>query len=139
MNTRSFISLLVGAVVLVLLAGILLVKVSDSPFSPKLTFQVAFDDVRELRERAKVSYLGLPAGTVKRLDVEQDNRNRPYVVATLEVPKRLKLPKNVDVRIAPTILGETFVAITLPEGEVDPQIIAQNESLQTKGHLSTRV
>jgi len=139
MNTRRFISLLLGVAVLILLAGVLLVKVSDTPFSPKLTFQVAFDDVRELRERAKVSYLGLPAGTVKRLDVERDEHNRPYVVATLEVMKRLKLPKNVDVRVTPTILGETYVAINLPAGDVDPQIIAQNERLQTKGQIATRI
>jgi ABC-type transporter Mla subunit MlaD len=139
MNTRSYISLLVGSAVLVLLAGVLAVKVSDTPFSPKLTFQVAFDDVRELRERAKVSYLGLPAGSVKHLEVEQGAHNRPYVVATLEVPKGLKLPRNVDVRITPTILGETYVAITLPEGDVDPRTIAQHERLKTKGQIATRL
>ena len=111
---------------------------SDTPFSRKLTFRVTFDDVRGLRERGKVSYMGLPTGTVKHLKMEQDKQNRPYVTATLEVPRGLKLPKNIDVRITPTILGDTYVAITLPKGAADPQIIKQGDRL-TNGRIATPI
>lgn len=138
MNTRRYISLIIGALVLIILVGVFLVKVPTSPLSPKLTFQVTFPDVRGLREHSKVSYLGLPAGYVTALEVEQGDQNRPYVVVTLAVPKQLRLPKNIDVRITPTVLGETYVAITLPESVADQEQIVQGERL-TNGEVATPI
>lgn len=108
------ISLIVGiAVVLLLIAG-LYFGVEENPFrKPYLTFTIRFDDVAGIHERSKVTFLGIPAGYVTRLDYAPGNRQTAVKVEVV-VERKLYIPADVRAYLEPTLLGDASIALRLP-------------------------
>ncbi|HKM59002.1 MAG TPA: MlaD family protein [Chthoniobacterales bacterium] len=108
------ISLIVGiAVVLLLLAG-LYFGVEENPFrKPYLTFTIRFDDVAGIHERSKVTFLGIPAGYVTRLDYAPGNRQTAVKVEVV-IDRKLYIPADVRAYLEPTLLGDASIALRLP-------------------------
>lgn len=108
------ISLIVGiAVVLLLIAG-LYFGVEENPFrKPYLTFTIRFDDVAGIHERSKVTFLGIPAGYVTRLDYAPGNRQTAVKVEVV-IERKLYIPADVRAYLEPTLLGDASIALRLP-------------------------
>ncbi len=108
------VSLIVGvAIVLLLLAG-LYFGVEVNPFKkPFLAFTIRFDDVAGIHERSKVSFLGIPAGYVTRLDYAPGNRETAVKVEVVIV-RKLFIPADVKAYLEPTLLGDASIALRLP-------------------------
>jgi len=108
------ISLIVGiAVVLLLLAG-LYFGVEQNPFKkPFLTFTIRFDDVAGIHERSKVTFLGIPAGYVTRLDYAPGNRETAVKVEVV-IDRKIYIPADVKAYLEPTLLGDASIALRLP-------------------------
>ncbi len=108
------ISLIVGiAVVMLLLAG-LYFGVEENPFrKPYLTFTIRFDDVAGIHERSKVTFLGIPAGYVTRLDYAPGNRQTAVKVEVV-IDRKLYIPADVRAYLEPTLLGDASIALRLP-------------------------
>jgi ABC-type transporter Mla subunit MlaD len=108
------ISLIGGiAVVLLLLAG-LYFGVEQNPFKkPFLTFTIRFDDVAGIHERSKVTFLGIPAGYVTRLDYAPGNRETAVKVEVV-IDRKLYIPADVKAYLEPTLLGDASIALRLP-------------------------
>jgi ABC-type transporter Mla subunit MlaD len=124
--------LVVGiAVILLLLAGLFL-GVEENPFrKPFLTFTVRFDDVSGIHERSKVTFLGIPAGYVKRLDYAPGNRQTAVKVEVV-IDRKLYIPAAVRAYLEPTLLGDASIALrpaamddgvgTAAEGAIGPRM-----------------
>jgi len=124
------ISLIVGiAVVLLLLAG-LYFGVEENPFrKPYLTFTIRFDDVAGIHERSKVTFLGIPAGYVTRLDYAPGNRQTAVKVEVV-IDRKLYIPADVRAYLEPTLLGDASIALRLsrlPAGD-EPGNESQNDA-----------
>jgi ABC-type transporter Mla subunit MlaD len=135
--------LIVGiGLTLVLFAG-LYFGIEDSPFrTPYLTFSIQFDDVSGIRERSKVTFLGIPAGYVRQLDYAPgtgESAVKVYVVIT----RKLKIPSTVKAELEPTLLGDASIALRLPssDGTVDrdPKKDLLSEGAEIRGHRSTKL
>jgi ABC-type transporter Mla subunit MlaD len=101
------------AVVLLLFAG-LFFSVEDNPFrKPFLTFSIRFDDVAGIRERSKVSFLGIPAGYVKSMEYAPGSRESQVKVEVV-ITRRLNIPSSVRAYLVPTLLGDASIALRLP-------------------------
>src|ERR1700730_16645535 len=86
------VGLIIGAAVILLLFVGLFLGVEENPFrKPFLTFTVRFDDVSGIHERSKVTFLGIPAGYVKRLDYAPGNRQTAVKVEVV-IYRKLYIP-----------------------------------------------
>src|SRR5262252_3184336 len=113
-SKRIRVGLIVGAlVILVLLAG-LFFGVEENPFRrPFLTFSIRFDDVSGIHERSRVTFLGIPAGYVKRLDYAPGS-GQSAVKVDVVIDRKLKIPSGVKAYLEPTLLGDASIALRLP-------------------------
>jgi ABC-type transporter Mla subunit MlaD len=113
-SKKRGISLIGGiAVVLLLLAG-LYFGVEQNPFKkPFLTFTIRFDDVAGIHERSKVTFLGIPAGYVTRLDYAPGNRQTAVKVEVV-IDRKLYIPADVKAYLEPTLLGDASIALRFP-------------------------
>ena len=113
-SKRQIVGLIVGiAIILLLLAG-LFFGVEQNPFrKPFLTFTIRFDDVSGIHERSKVTFIGIPAGYVKRLDYEPGNRQTAVKVEVV-IGRKLYIPAAVRAYLEPTLLGDASIALRLP-------------------------
>jgi len=113
-DLKKRLGLILGvAVVLLLFAG-LFFGVEDNPFrKPFLTFSIRFDDVAGIRERSKVSFLGIPAGYVKSLEYAPGSRESQVKVGVV-ITRRLNIPSSVQAYLVPTLLGDASIALRLP-------------------------
>src|SRR5277367_3256074 len=111
---KHTVGLIVGiAIVLLLLAG-LFFGVEQNPFrKPFLTFTIRFDDVSGIHERSKVTFIGIPAGYVKRLDYAPGNRQTAVKVEVV-IGRKLYIPAAVRAYLEPTLLGDASIALRLP-------------------------
>src|SRR5215831_5299174 len=111
---KRIIGLIIGvAVVLVLFAG-LFFGVEENPFrKPFLTFSIRFDDVSGIHERSKVTFLGIPAGYVKRLDYAPGS-GESAVKVDVVIDRKLNIPNGVKAYLEPTLLGDASIALRLP-------------------------
>jgi ABC-type transporter Mla subunit MlaD len=108
------ISLIVGIVVVLLLFAGLYFGVEQNPFKkPFLTFTIRFDDVAGIHERSKVTFLGIPAGYVTRLDYAPGNRETAVKVEVV-IDRKLYIPGDVRAYLEPTLLGDASIALRLP-------------------------
>jgi ABC-type transporter Mla subunit MlaD len=106
---RAF--LVVGIVVVLLLLAGLFLGVEENPFrKPFLTFTVRFDDVSGIHEHSKVTFLGIPAGYVKRLDYAPGNR-QTAVKVEIVIDRKLYIPAAVKAYLEPTLLGDASIAL----------------------------
>ncbi len=113
-SKKQIVGLIVGiAIVLLLLAG-LFFGVEQNPFrKPFLTFTIRFDDVSGIHERSKVTFIGIPAGYVKRLDYAPGNRQTAVKVEVV-IGRKLYIPAAVRAYLEPTLLGDASIALRLP-------------------------
>jgi ABC-type transporter Mla subunit MlaD len=113
-SKKQIVGLIVGiAIVLLLLAG-LFFGVEQNPFRrPFLTFTIRFDDVSGIHERSKVTFIGIPAGYVKRLDYAPGNRQTAVKVEVV-IGRKLYIPAAVRAYLEPTLLGDASIALRLP-------------------------
>jgi ABC-type transporter Mla subunit MlaD len=111
---KRIIGLIVGvAVVLLLFAG-LFFGVEENPFrKPFLTFSIRFDDVSGIHERSRVTFLGIPAGYVKRLDYAPGS-GQSAVKVDVVIDRKLNIPSGVKAYLEPTMLGDASIALRLP-------------------------
>ncbi len=108
------ISLIVGIACVVLLLAGLYFGVEQNPFKkPFLTFTIRFDDVAGIHERSKVTFLGIPAGYVTRLDYAPGNRETAVKVEVV-IDRKLYIPADVKAYLEPTLLGDASIALRLP-------------------------
>src|SRR5580692_2039127 len=106
--------LIIGVAITLLLLGGLFFGVQENPFrKPFLTFTVRFDDVSGIHERSKVTFLGIPAGYVKRLDYAPGNRQTAVKVEVV-ISRKLYIPAAVRAYLEPTLLGDASIALRLP-------------------------
>lgn len=100
-----------------LLLGGLFFGVEENPFrKPYLTFSIQFDDITGVRERSKVTFLGIPAGYVRRLDYAPGTNNSAVRVDVV-ITRELKIPATVQAYLEPTLLGDASIALRLPKVE----------------------
>src|SRR5215472_8348991 len=113
-DLKKRLGLILGvAVVLLLFAG-LFFGVEDNPFrKPFLTFSIRFDDVSGIHERSKVTFLGIPAGYVKRLDYAPGS-GESAVKVDVVIDRKLNIPNGVKAYLEPTLLGDASIALRLP-------------------------
>jgi ABC-type transporter Mla subunit MlaD len=113
-SKKQIVGLIVGiAIILLLLAG-LFFGVEQNPFrKPFLTFTIRFDDVSGIHERSKVTFIGIPAGYVKRLDYAPGNRQTAVKVEVV-IGRKLYIPAAVRAYLEPTLLGDASIALRLP-------------------------
>jgi hypothetical protein len=111
---KNRIGLIVGiALFLLLLAG-LFFGVEQNPFrKPFLTFTVRFDDVSGIHERSKVTFLGIPAGYVRKLDYVPGSRQTAIKVEVV-IGRKLFIPATVRAYLEPTLLGDASIALRVP-------------------------
>ncbi|MBV8225624.1 MAG: MCE family protein [Verrucomicrobia bacterium] len=111
---RRSVSLVFGIVfVLLLLAG-LFFGVEENPFrKPFLSFTIRFDDVSGIHERSKVTFLGIPAGYVERLDYAPGKRQTAVKVDVV-IDRDLYIPADVRAYLEPTLLGDASIALRVP-------------------------
>ncbi|MBV8173700.1 MAG: MCE family protein [Verrucomicrobia bacterium] len=108
------IGLIVGAAVTLLLFAGLFFGVEDNPFrKPFLTFSIRFDDVSGIHERSRVTFLGIPAGYVKRLDYAPGS-GESAVKVDVVINRKLNIPTGVKAYLEPTLLGDASIALRLP-------------------------
>jgi ABC-type transporter Mla subunit MlaD len=113
------IGLLVGAAVFLLLLAGLFFGVEENPFrKPFLTFSIRFDDVSGIHERSKVTFLGIPAGYVKRLDYAPGSRETAVKVEVV-IDRKLYIPASVRAYLEPTLLGDASIALRVPQPAAD--------------------
>src|SRR6476660_2490690 len=107
---KNRIGLIVGiALFLLLLAG-LFFGVEQNPFrKPFLTFTIRFDDVSGIHERSKLTFIGIPAGYVKRLDYAPGNRQAAVKVEVV-IGRKWYIPAAVRASLEPTLLGDASIA-----------------------------
>ena len=135
---KNRLGLVVGVgLTLLLLAG-LFFGVEENPFrKPYLTFSIRFDDVTGVGERSKVTFLGIPAGYVERLDYAPGSKDSAVRV-DVAITRKLKIPENVQAYLQPTVLGDASIALRLPEAAPgsgqDPK--GQGEQASNQGMLS---
>jgi ABC-type transporter Mla subunit MlaD len=112
---KNRLGLVVGVgLTLLLLAG-LFFGVEENPFrKPYLTFSIRFDDVTGVGERSKVTFLGIPAGYVKRLDYAPGSKDSAVRV-DVAITRKLKIPENVQAYLEPSLLGDASIALRLPK------------------------
>jgi ABC-type transporter Mla subunit MlaD len=114
-NSKKRIGLILGAGIVLLLFAGLFFGVQDNPFrKPFLTFSIRFDDVSGIRERSKVSFLGIPAGYVKGLEFAPGSRESQVKVDVV-ITRKLSIPSSVKGYLVPTLLGDASIALRLPE------------------------
>jgi ABC-type transporter Mla subunit MlaD len=123
---KQIVGLIVGiAIVLLLLLG-LFFGVEQNPFrKPFLTFTIRFDDVSGIHERSKVTFIGIPAGYVKRLDYAPGNRQTAVKVEVV-IGQKLYIPATVRAYLEPTLLGDASIALRLPPPAADAGTDAQD-------------
>jgi ABC-type transporter Mla subunit MlaD len=108
------VSLMFGVVFVLLLLGGLFFGVQENPFrKPFLTFTIRFDDVSGIHERSKVTFLGIPAGYVTRLDYAPGNRQTAVKVDVV-IDRDLYIPAAVRAYLEPTLLGDASIALRVP-------------------------
>src|SRR5277367_6244525 len=111
---KHTVGLIVGVAVIVLLGAGLYLGVEQNPFrKPFLTFTIRFDDVSGIHERSKVTFLGIPAGYVKRLDYAPGNRQTAVKVEVV-IGRKLYIPAAVRAYLEPTLLGDASIALRVP-------------------------
>src|SRR6516162_7517863 len=119
-EAKKRLGLILGAISVLLLFAGLFFGVEDNPFrKPFLTFSIRFDDVAGIRERSKVSFLGIPAGYVKSLEYAPGSRESQVRVEVV-ITRQLNIPSSVQAYLVPTLLGDASIALRLPaknEGE----------------------
>jgi ABC-type transporter Mla subunit MlaD len=114
---RNRLGLVVGLGLTLLLFAGLFFGVEENPFrKPYLTFSIRFDDVSGVGERSKVTFLGIPAGYVKRLDYAPGTKDSAVKVDVV-ITRELKLPATVQAYLEPTLLGDASIALRLPKVE----------------------
>src|ERR1700675_4529470 len=102
-----------AAVVLILFVGLFL-GVEENPFrKPFLTFSIRFDDVSGVHERSKVTFLGIPAGYVKRLEYAPGS-GQSAVKVEVVINRKLNIPAGVKAYLEPTLLGDASISLRLP-------------------------
>jgi ABC-type transporter Mla subunit MlaD len=140
---KGRIRLIVGIGLTLLLFAGLYFGIEDSPFrTPYLTFSIMFDDVTGIRERSKVTFLGIPAGYVRQLDYAPgtgESAVKVYVVIT----RKLKIPSTVKAELEPTLLGDASIALRLPNSDGNPDRAPKEDLLsdgaEIRGHRSTKL
>jgi ABC-type transporter Mla subunit MlaD len=125
---RRGVSLIFGiAFVLLLLAG-LFFGVQENPFrKPFLTFTIRFDDVSGIHERSKVTFLGIPAGYVTRLDYAPGDRQNAVKVDVV-IDRDLFIPADVRAYLVPTLLGDASIALRVPPAATGDNAEENSES-----------
>jgi len=114
-DSKKRLGLVLGTGIVLLLFAGLFFGVQDNPFrKPFLTFAIRFDDVSGIRERSKVSFLGIPAGYVKRLEFAPGSRESQVKVDVV-ITRKLSIPSSVKAYLVPTLLGDASIALRLPE------------------------
>jgi len=135
---KNRLGLVVGVgLTLLLLAG-LFFGVEENPFrKPYLTFSIRFDDVSGVGERSKVTFLGIPAGYVKRLEYAPGSKDSAVRV-DVAITRKLKIPENVQAYLEPTLLGEASIALRLPKpgSGQDPEGEGEGHQASNPGMLS---
>jgi ABC-type transporter Mla subunit MlaD len=111
---RHRVGLIVGIALILLLVAGLFFGVEENPFrKPFLTFSIRFDDVSGIHERSKVTFLGIPAGYVSRLDYAPGNRQTAVKVEVV-IDRKLYIPAAVRAYLEPTLLGDASIALRVP-------------------------
>jgi ABC-type transporter Mla subunit MlaD len=123
------VSLMFGIVFVLLLLGGLFFGVQENPFrKPVLTFTIRFDDVSGIHERSKVTFLGIPAGYVTRLDYAPGNRQTAVKVDVV-IDRDLYIPADVRAYLEPTLLGDASIALRVPPAATSENGDANSESV----------
>jgi MlaD protein len=108
------VGLIIGAVVILLLFVGLFLGVEENPFRrPFLTFSIRFDDVSGIHERSRVTFLGIPAGYVKRLEYAPGSGESAVKVEVV-ISRKLNIPAGVTAFLEPTVLGDASIALRPP-------------------------
>jgi ABC-type transporter Mla subunit MlaD len=108
------VGLIIGAAVILLLFVGLFLGVEQNPFrKPFLTFSIRFDDVSGIHERSRVTFLGIPAGYVKRLEYAPGSGESAVKVEVV-IGRKLNIPAGVKAYLEPTVLGDASIALRLP-------------------------
>ena len=108
------VGLIIGAAVILLLFVGLFLGVEENPFrKPFLTFSIRFDDVSGIHERSRVTFLGIPAGYVKRLEYAPGSGESAVKVEVV-IGRKLNIPAGVKAYLEPTVLGDASIALRLP-------------------------
>jgi ABC-type transporter Mla subunit MlaD len=108
------VGLIIGAAVILLLLAGLFFGVEENPFrKPFLTFSIRFDDVSGIHERSKVTFLGIPAGYVNRLEYAPGSRETAVKVEVV-IDHNLHIPADVRAYLEPTLLGDASIALRVP-------------------------
>ena len=137
-EAKKRLGLTLGVVIVLLLFAGLFFGVEDNPFrKPFLTFSIRFDDVAGIRERSKVSFLGIPAGYVKSLEYAPGSRESQVKVDVV-ITRKLNIPSSVRAYLAPTLLGDASIALRLPEqpekggvgGEMPGKLLAEGTEIE---------
>jgi ABC-type transporter Mla subunit MlaD len=127
------------ALVVLLFAG-LFYGVADNPFrKPDLTFSIRFDDVTGVRERSKVSFLGIPIGYVRRLDYDPAVDDSSIKVEVVMI-RKMKLPATVTAHLEPTLLGDASIVLRPGEKQASasaPALLA--EGAEIRGQRATKL
>jgi ABC-type transporter Mla subunit MlaD len=120
--------LIIGAAVILLLFVGLFLGVEENPFrKPFLTFSIRFDDVSGIHERSRVTFLGIPAGYVKRLEYAPGSGESAVKVEVV-ISRKLNIPAGVKAYLEPTVLGDASIALRLPASGGDDSGAAEERA-----------
>jgi ABC-type transporter Mla subunit MlaD len=113
--------------------------VEDNPFrqSP-LHFTIVLDDAEGIHSHSKVTFLGIPAGYVKSLDYAGGNRASAVHVQVV-ITQPLKIPANLTASLSPTLLGDSSIALRLPDQESDTEPRLLKNGAIVEGHRATKL
>ncbi|MBV8969713.1 MAG: MCE family protein, partial [Verrucomicrobia bacterium] len=113
--------------------------VEDNPFrqSP-LHFTIVLDDAEGIHSQSKVTFLGIPAGYVKSLDYAGGNRASAVHVQVV-ITQPLKIPANVIASLSPTLLGDSSIALRLPDQDSDTEPRLLKNGAIVEGHRATKL
>lgn len=100
--------------VVILLAAIFKVGKWRETMQPKKEITVRFRHARGIKPDSPVYYAGVRAGRVA--DVRVDEQGIAYL--TLQLEKRINIRRTSEIKIAASIMGESYVDITPGEGDV---------------------
>jgi hypothetical protein len=122
------VGLIIGAVVILLLFVGLFLGVEKNPFrKPFLTFSIRFDDVSGIHERSRVTFLGIPAGYVKRLEYAPGSGESAVKVEVV-ISRKLNIPAGVKAYLEPTVLGDASIALRLPASGAGDSGVAEERA-----------
>jgi phospholipid/cholesterol/gamma-HCH transport system substrate-binding protein len=89
---------------------------------PKKEIIVKFSHARGMKLNSPVYYAGVNAGKVSKIEIDKDDN----VYLTLQLDKSINIRKDSEIKIAASVMGETYVDITPGKGK----IIQQGETVE---------